>query len=511
MAHITVYSLSVKIQTKDQHLRDHIDRFIKMFYTVVGHAHNPNQPPDITEYVSRIGTDSILMHTNQFIHLLHHFKEHGVSFPPDTTRSDETEYSPLTMDYEVRSKWELFPNQIEPYEFLVNNPVKSKMLDMPPGSGKTLTSMMGLAKINMLIGIAILPMYVERWVKDTVKLHNSKDSEIMVISGSKAVRSIVAMAMDRELTSRYYIFSSRTLQDFITAYEEDPEKTEKLYGCTPFKLLQLIRIGSLLIDETHQHFHAIFKIILYSNVRFQLGLSGTLISDDPVVSRVHKVVYPESQTYSFGDPPKFTDVYALGYYIPEGLLKQVKTTNYGSNSYSHSAFENSILKSKPLLKMYIELITGNMEILYLDKYEDKDKCLIFVGTVKFATMLTEIFKKLLPHLVVRRYCEEDPDEHLYESDLVISTVISSGTAVDIEDLRVVIQTVNISSAPQNIQNLGRLRKLKGDKDTRFAYLYAENIRKQRMYHQRRLELFAPRVATHRMFKAKMTTTLRLPS
>ena len=117
---------------------------------------------------------------------------------------------------------------------------------------------------------------------------------------------------------------------------------------------------------------------------------------------------------------------------------------------------------------------------------------------------------MFPHLVVNRFCEDDPEEsHLHGSDIIVSTVISSGTAKDIKDLRVVLQTVCISSAPQNIQNLGRLRKLKGDRDTRFGYLFAENIRKQRMYHQRRIELFAPRVASHRTFKAKTTPTLKL--
>lgn len=511
MTHITVYALSVSIQTKDHQLSDYIDRFIKSYYTSVGIAHSANQPPKLTEYVSRIGTNTVLMHTNQFVHLLHYLKDNGVSFPSDTTRTDSAPYTPRVMDYAVRTKWELRPDQLDAYNFILDNPVKSKMVSMPTGSGKTATSMMALAKINQLLGITILPTYVEKWVGDIVEIHEATPTDIMVISGSKAVRAVVAMAKDNELTARYFIFSSRTLQDFISAYEEDPEQCVLMYGCSPFELMSLIQIGSLLIDETHQHFHAIFKIILYSNVQFQLGLSATLISDDPVVTRVHRVVYPESQTYNYGAPPKYNDVYALGYYFPEGLLKQVKTTNFGSNSYAHTAFENSILKNKPLLKFYIELITANLEALYLDRYEANDKCLIFVSTVKLATILADLYRKMLPHLVVNRFCEDDPEEsHLHGSDIIVSTVISSGTAKDIKDLRVVLQTVCISSAPQNIQNLGRLRKLKGDRDTRFGYLFAENIRKQRMYHQRRIELFAPRVASHRTFKAKMQSTLKLP-
>lgn len=374
----------------------------------------------------------------------------------------------------------------------------------------TSVALISLATIKMRIGICILPMYIEKWVKDIVNIHKAKTNDVMVVSGSKAVRALIAMARDNELTAKYYVFSKDTIQDFITAYEQNPEHCVLMYGASPFELFQLVGIGSLLIDETHQHFHAIFKIILYSNVQFQLGLSATLISDDPVVSRVHKIVYTEKQTYELEELDKYIDVYALAYYIPDSMIKKVKTTNFGSNHYSHSAFEKSMLKNRPHLPFYVNLITANLEALYIDRYETDDKCLIFVGTVAFATMLADLYKKLFPHLKVSRYCEDDPDENLHGPDIVVSTVISSGTAVDVKNLRVVLQTVSISSAPQNIQNLGRLRKLDDGKDVRFAYLYAENIRKQVQYHHRREDLFAPRCASHRTFKAKMQSTLKLP-
>jgi superfamily II DNA or RNA helicase len=508
MTHITVYHLSVKIEVQNQQLKDAIDRFIQKYYTSKGMAPNPNSLPVDKRFVSKVGKNAYVMHTNQFIHMLHYFKEVGMDLG-EVERTDATDYEVVKHEYEVRSKWVLRDYQIPICEFLVKDPVRSKMVSLGTGLGKTSIALIALAEIGMRIGVCILPTYIEKWVSDIVNIHEAKTTDIMVVSGSKAVRGLIAMARDKELTARYYIFSSRTMQDYITAYEEDPDNCVLTYGSSPFEFFQLVGIGSLLIDETHQHFHAIFKIILYSNIQFQLGLSATLISDDPVVSRVHKIIYTDKQTYTHGEVLKYTDVYALGYYIPDDMIRKVKTTNFGSNSYSHSAFENSMLKNRPHLPFYISLITANLEALYLDRYEKGDKCLIFVGTVKLATLLADLYKKLLPHLVVNRYCEDDKVENLYESDLIISTVISSGTAVDISNLRVVIQTVSISSAPQNIQNLGRLRKLDNDRDTRFGYLFAENIRKQVQYHHRRQELFAPRVASHRNFKAKTTPTLKL--
>ena len=508
MTKITVYHLAVMIELQSQQLKDAIQRFILKFYTSKGMAPNPNTPAVDKQFVSKVGKNAFVMHTNQFIHLLHHFKEVGVELGP-VDRVDATAYEIIRHDYEVRSKWVLRDYQEPIYQFLTADPVKSKMVSLQTGKGKGAIALISLATIGMRIGICILPTYIEKWVGDIVNVHEAKTTDIMVVSGSKAMRAVIALARDKELTATYYIFSSRTMQDYITAYEEDPETCTMMYGAAPFEFFQVLGIGSLLIDETHQHFHAIFKVILYSNVRFQLGLSATLISDDSVVSRVHKIIYTEKQTYTHHEIDKYIDVYALGYYIPESMIRKVKTTNFGSNNYAHAAFENSMLKNKPHLPFYVSLITANLEALYLDRYEQDDKCLIFVGTVKLATLLAEVYKKLLPHLVVNRYCEDDKEENLYGSDLIISTVISSGTAVDIPNLRVVIQTVSISSAPQNIQNLGRLRKLDRDRDTRFAYLYAENIRKQVQYHHRREELFAPRSASHRNFKAKTTPTLNL--
>lgn len=119
-----------------------------------------------------------------------------------------------------------------------------------------------------------------------------------------------------------------------------------------------------------------------------------------------------------------------------------------------------------------------------------------------ATELTQMYQAKYPALKVRRYCEQDPFDNLNEADLIITTVISAGTAVDIANLRVVVQTVCISSSVANIQTLGRLRKLSGDRDTRFCYIYADNLNKQRSYHNRRVELFSNRVANHKFLTAR---------
>ncbi len=40
-----------------------------------------------------------------------------------------------------------------------------------------------------------------------------------------------------------------------------------MYDCKPINFFPILNIGVLLIDETHQHFHAIFKIYTSSYKR----------------------------------------------------------------------------------------------------------------------------------------------------------------------------------------------------------------------------------------------------
>ena len=229
MIRITVYHLAVKIELETTHLKSRIDRFIQKYYTSKGLAVNANTPGVDKEFVSRVGNNAYVMHTNQFIHFLHYLKEMGETLG-EVQRIDATQYNIVRENYEVRDEWTLRDYQEPICKFLIENPVKSKMVILQTGKGKSLVSMYALAKIGMRIGVCVLPMYMEDWLKHAVKIHKAKTHEVMMVSGSKAVRALIAMARDNELTARYYIFSKDTIQDFITAYEQNPEHCVLMYG-----------------------------------------------------------------------------------------------------------------------------------------------------------------------------------------------------------------------------------------------------------------------------------------
>lgn len=402
--------------------------------------------------------------------------------------------------------------RVESVKYLREDKVQCISLDSSDGlyitdnfitTHNTSTSLISLSDTKYKIGIVVLSRFAEKWLFDIANIYNVHVDEIMVVQGAKSLKVLIAQSKDGQRKSNYVIFSAETLQSFLSSYEEDQELCVQTFGCSPIDLFPTLGLGSLLMDEAHMSFHSLYKIVIHTNAKFHLALSATFTSDDNVVKRAQSVMFPPKTIYDTGEFDKYTDVYALAYSIPPDYLRKVKTTNYGSNSYSHTAFEQSVMKLPPLLNLFNSLVDNTLNDFYIERYEPKDKCLIFVSTVKMATHLSERYTRMYPDKVVYRYCEEDPFENILEGEIVVTTVISAGTAIDIPDLRVVIQTVSISSSVANIQTLGRLRKLKDNKDTRFCYVYAENLQKQRQYHHRRLDLYKDRALSHQNFRARV--------
>lgn len=493
--YLTLYNLSVKIETRDQRIIQKLNEFLKNYYTVYQRAFGGNGEVNEVLYASKIKTHSVwYIHINQFKHFLSYLSEQSFVF--DVAREnveDKREYPVKKTSFKVRKQWKLREDQKPVNEFLMDSPKGSKLVPLNTGVGKTFIALNAVGALKQRMGVIILPSFIDKWVSDIVEIHEATREDVMIVQGAKAIASIVQLAREGNFNNDYVIISSRTMQDFIRMFEEEPETCAEMYGCTPVELFPILGIGILLIDETHMSFHAIFKITLHTNVKFHIGLSATLISEELVVSRAHKVLYPSKNTYGDTMLKRYIDVYPIEYNIAHNLVKHIKTENYGSKFYSHTAFEQSILKKGFLLESYIKLIKSTMEDYYFADYMEGDKLMIFVATVKLASILTERLQDEYPDKVVRRYCEGDPYDEMLEGDIIVTTVISAGTGLDIPNLRVAIQTVSVSSTVSNIQSAGRLRFLK-DRDVKFCYLYAANIPKQREYHLKRMDIFKDRAA-----------------
>lgn len=403
-------------------------------------------------------------------------------------------YKPAKLSYKYRIDKQPRDYQVEVIDHIVS-PMeghRTRLAGLPTGTGKTFCGLSSAVKIGTRTMIIILPIYIEKWISDIQDNLNVDKNSIMSVQGSAHLKGLIDMGNSGTLKSDYIIVSVRTLQNFIDRYENYADDCIDEYGCRPEDLYRITGTGQVLIDETHQHIHAIYKIMLFMHVPHLTALSATLISDDYLIKKVHNIMYPKVVRYDKLLMEKYIRVFPIDYTFRDFKYRKIQTSEFGTNSYSHNAFEKSILRNPRNLDSYVAMVADIADMGYIRYYEEGDKLLIFASTTAMCVAMAEHLKIIYKDLVVKKYTQEDPYENLIDSDIIVTTPQSAGTAVDIPNLTTVIATVAISSSVSNIQMLGRLRKIK-DKTVRYFYTFCRDIKKHIEIDYKRIELFKDRV------------------
>lgn len=361
----------------------------------------------------------------------------------------------------------------------------------------TVITLLSVSQIKTRTLIVVLPTFIEKWSGDIVNIFNIDPKEVMIVQGSSQLKGLVSLGLSGELTSKFIIISLTTLQIFFKQYEE-LEIDEQDYGINPEQLCAVLKAGNMIVDESHMHAHAVFKLMLYTHIPKIIALSATMISSDPFLRSIYQMMYPRELRYDKIVKEKYVKVVAINYSFYDIKKFKIRTTEYGSNNYSHNAFEKSIIRNSGTLSNYIKLVIDIIYKGYISDYKKGDKLIIFASSIAMCTILTEAIAKEYPSLSVKRYVEKDPYENIIDPDIRITTALSGGTGIDIPGLRVAIMTTSISSVVSNVQTLGRLRKLP-DRDVTFYYIYSSDIPKQLEYHRNKKALFSTLVASHKEF------------
>jgi small basic protein len=240
--------------------------------------------------------------------------------------------------------------------------------------------------------------------------------------------------------------------------------------------------------------HFQIKLDCYTHVLNSIGLSATYASDNPFIERMMKTAYPTDTRLKNLKLDKYADAFAVYYRI--GDNQWLRTQEHGSNNYSHIAFEKSILKNTRWRKNYFKLIGDLVENTYIPLKREKKVAAVFASSVEMCSQLRAYLQDRFPKQIVKRYVQDDPVEHIYSCDILVTTVLSAGTAIDIPDLTSVYLTIAISSTQANIQTFGRLRKL-ADHKTEFYYLTCTDVAKHMEYDVNKRKMLKERAkSTH---------------
>lgn len=386
--------------------------------------------------------------------------------------------------------------------YYINQVLKQNFIGIQTGEGKTLTSSFCAVKLGKRILICVRPLFMKKWAEDIFDIFKVKKTETLSVQGSDQLKGLLSIAKEPEFKKvKVILVSLPTVRNWFKAYETLGSKAcrEAGYDCDPDQFYEHLGVGMRLIDEVHIDFHFNFIHDLYTNVNKGISLSATLLNLDPFMEKMYNLAYPKLDRYNGGELKKYTKSFAVMYDFQ--FQRRVNTKDFGSNTYSHIAFEKSIMSSnnKGLLNNYCGMIYDILNIKFLPTFTKGKKAVVYAASKKMCTAIAEFLKKQLPDMDVRRYIGkdpkepgiEDPYENLLDADIRVTTIQSGGTGHDIKGLTDVIMTNCIQSIQQNIQVLGRLREIIGG-ETRFYYLTCYSLEKQMKYHFDKIEMLKER-------------------
>lgn len=430
------------------------------------------------------------------IHALEEFKEFLLRFYFTDKLVDwiiHPEPEAVKVDIKVKDGWAARENQLAIIDHLANSPCRIRLAELATGVGKSISAMLAMKQIGLRICVVVAAKYLQKWVDDLTKTYDCDPEEIILVQGGKSLKALLEISQETDFTATAIIISSTTWRNWMTDYEDCGKETLELgYATTPDKFFEWIGCGVRLIDECHQDFHFYFKLDCFTNVRYSISLSATMISSDPFIKKMHNVMFPLDTRLAKDAIPKFIDAWAVHYAF--GDVNKIKVNHRGRSDYSHTALEESILMNVPMMLNYLRLLDSVLQFGYFKDKKPGDRAIIFASTVEMCTRMTTWLQVKYPDLDIRRYVGEDPYENVLDADIRVTTIGSGGTAIDIANLACSIMTTAISSVASNVQALGRLRDRKGAGHCRFLYYVATNVDQQVKYHHTKKEMLKERTA-----------------
>ena len=420
---------------------------------------------------------------------------------------EEDDYVADSVELEMTGDKTLYPEQEDAVNFItepLNRENNNSLIMIPMGSGKTILSLSAAQRLGKRFAVMVLGGYVDKWIGDITENMKIDRSEIAVIRGSDSLQRCTNYPDSGLPIPKAFVISINTMSKWYKLYEESINNPAfESYACMPYDFFEHLKIGTVIFDEIHQHLHAVYRAFTFTHVPKVIGLSATFISKDPMIKKVQSMMFPHFRRYDKVRMKRYITSHACAYHIMNFSSSGIQTTEWGQNSYSHVAFERSIMskRHKKLFGQYLTMISDLTEEAYMQRYIEGDKLAIFVSSKAMAEEVVKHLKVKYPKFDIRTYLQENDYKDVIEPDIRVTTILSAGTAVDIPNLRVSIMTINIDSPVANLQTFGRLREMKHrteNNDVHFYYLYCSSIPKHVSYHESKLKLLADRVLEQKM-------------
>jgi len=494
---LTIATHFFKITKYNDRIRQILFEFVRDFVKIDQNKGPRDAPPEMTVFCAATKNRSeFRFHINSLPDFKKLLERHGVPESVYTTQLMDLNISD-SVDLVIKPHWVFRDDQLPILSYLEPSTPRSKFVGIQTGKGKTVTALKGAVTFGKRLLIIVRPMFMGKWAKDIKEiLEIDIKKETMAIQGSAHLKAFIELAKTEGGldNTKVIVMSNKTFQMWIKLYEEFGEETKEMgYGCTPDELCNIANIGMRLIDEVHMDFHLNFKIDLYTNVEQSISLSATLLNNDPFIERMYRLAYPLVARYQGGVWDRYALTYGVAYHLEDN--RKVRTSEFGQSTYSHIAFEKSILKNPHFKDSYCKLIKEILDYGYIKGKVDGQRAVVFAASKDMCSVITGYLSKAYPTLTVNRYVEGDPYTNYLDSDIRVTTVLSGGTAHDVKNLTCAVLTIALKSIQANIQVLGRLRKIP-DVNVKFFFLSCLDVPKHLGYHRDKEQIMREKAATY---------------
>ena len=413
----------------------------------------------------------------------------------------EEPYTPRMVKIPLKKNVAPRENQVEIIDFLSDPELNFQPVSAQTAAGKTFCAITASSKYGMVTMI-VLGLLIPQWYKSLRQFTQLSTADIYVVQGFNTLKKLWDMFKEG-YRPKVIIFATRTLllyaQSKTDSYDDLPSYREFQHQ---------FGIGVKIIDEVHLGFNTNVLIDLYSNIKHNIYLSATYGRSNYTGKRIFNTVFPPELVYGSQVRKKYTAIYSVSYSL--GLGGTVEDKVRTLKGYNHARYENYVMRIKELKQDYMtRVIPTALTEFYLNRHQPQFKVLILCQTQKFAEC---IYRAITEYMTKYTFTDAKGKKHkrsigLFFSgttkqeeltkDIVVSTVKSCGTGMDLKGLICCINTVSFSSSVLSVQMVGRLREIPGE-ETVFVDLWCRDVPSHHRHIAARMNEYtkiAKRVAT----------------
>ena len=372
------------------------------------------------------------------------------------------------------SKIKLYNYQVKAIDFLNQDSSPTKLIGFPPGYGKTI-AFLNFLSVRQELACCVMKLgYAEQWRKTIPKILNIRDDEIFFIRSSKSIKHLIGLAKTNTFKYKIILFANASLHAYLK-----PAKTDE-YEMSVGELFRRLGVGILLIDEVHENLHQNYLLCSAIKVPKVIGLSATFDSRDSKVKYFQRLLFPFDDRYDIMLSDPYIDYIETNIYLPFNVMPNASIR--GNPAYSQIAFEEWWLKRPVYLKQLLLTLMNCANKGYLNHRKPGQKLMFYAMRLDMVDKIVGLLELADLNLKVITYREGDAYERLLDADIIVTTPIKAGAAVDIPGLITIISLYMTFSMQRVIQMMGRLRRIEATELFYFQLLCPE-LPKHAQYQQ----------------------------